>query len=63
MGSVERQYSETLHEEFPTYYANFPPNTPVALGDYGTIRDGVFLRIGSITAFEVALPAAGAARR
>jgi hypothetical protein len=58
MGSVERQYSETLHEQFPTYYANFPPNAPVALGDYGTVRDGVFLKIGSITAFDVPLPAA-----
>jgi hypothetical protein len=58
MASVQRQYSETLHQQFPTYYANFPPNTPVALGDYGTIRDGIFLRIGSITVFDVPLPAA-----
>ena len=35
-------------------HANFPPNRPLALGDYGVKRDDVFHRLGSIRQLGVA---------
>jgi hypothetical protein len=49
MASLQRRYAEVLHENFSSYYANFPPNRPVALGDFGTLADGTFTRVGSLT--------------
>ena len=48
MISVQRRYAETLHESFPTYYANFPPNNPVSVGDFGILANGIYTRAGSL---------------
>lgn len=46
MVSLERSYAKELHSNFKEYYANFPPNRRVELGDYGTVKNGIFSRIG-----------------
>lgn len=43
-----QQYCRQLRKQFSGLHANFPPNRPLALGDYGVIRDDVFQRLGSI---------------
>lgn len=48
MASLQRRYAEALHENFGSYYANFPPNRPVAVGDFGILTDGAFTRVGSL---------------
>jgi hypothetical protein len=47
MTSLQRSYAKAVHGNFPKYFANFPPNSPVALGDYGILKDGIFDRQGS----------------
>ena len=44
--SIERRYAETLHANFPSYFANFPPNREVRLGQFGSLVDGMFNPIG-----------------
>ncbi|MBC7924560.1 MAG: lipase family protein [Bryobacteraceae bacterium] len=41
------QYCKQLRRELRRH-ANFPPNRPVALGDYGVLRDEVFERLGNV---------------
>ena len=47
MKSLQTSYAKAIHSHFPKYFANFPPNSPVALGDYGVLKDGIFDRQGS----------------
>lgn len=48
MGSVASLYAKTIHQHFTPMYANWQPGTPIGLGDYGTISDNIFTRIGNI---------------
>ena len=41
------EYCNQIHEEL-RLHANFPPNRPIALGDYGLLKDGIFERLGNI---------------
>jgi triacylglycerol lipase len=43
-----QQYCRQLRVNLPGLHANFPPNRPLALGDYGVLRDDVFQRMGNI---------------
>jgi hypothetical protein len=47
MMSLAAQYCKELRRELRRH-ANFPPNRPVALGDYGVVRDDVFDRLGNV---------------
>ena len=42
------KYCKQIKEELRRN-ANFPPNRPIALGDYGVIRDDVFERLGNVS--------------
>ena len=44
-----QQYCRQLRLNLTGLHANFPPNRPLALGDYGVLRDDVFQRMGNIT--------------
>jgi hypothetical protein len=48
MTSLQRIYGETVHEEYPIYFANFPPVEAVSIGDFGVLLDATFKRIGSL---------------
>lgn len=45
--SLASQYCKELRRELRRH-ANFPPNRPIALGDYGVVRDHVFDRLGNV---------------
>jgi triacylglycerol lipase len=41
------EYCKQIRQELRRH-ANFPPNRPIALGDYGVIKDDIFERLGNI---------------
>lgn len=49
MPGIEQIYSEAVHVNFPRYFANFPPNAAVRLGDYGYLRGDCFDRSGNVS--------------
>ena len=49
MTGIQEIYSEAVHVNFPSYFATFPPNTPIRLGDYGDLRRDCFDRRGNVT--------------
>jgi hypothetical protein len=55
MGLVD-EYCETVYKQ-TSMRAAYPPNRPVALGDYGTLDDGVFSRRGNVADFGIAIEA------
>ncbi|WP_396625625.1 hypothetical protein [Luteitalea sp.] len=52
-----QQYCTQLQKNLTGLHANFPPNRPLALGDYGVKRDDVFQRLGNIRTLGVAFTA------
>jgi triacylglycerol lipase len=46
-------YCRQLRRNLTGLHANFPPNRPIALGDYGVARDDVFQRLGNIAQLGV----------
>ncbi len=50
------QYCKQIREELRRH-ANFPPNRPLALGDYGTVRDHVFERLGNVAQLGLSVEA------
>src|SRR5689334_9013918 len=46
--ALGQQYCKQLRNNLTGLHANFPPNKPLALGDYGVKVDDVFQRIGNI---------------
>ena len=49
MSSLADDYCNQLKQQFKVEFAAFPPNQPVTLGDFGTLDDHVFVRLGNIT--------------
>ena len=49
MTGIQEIYSEAVHVNFPLYFANFPPNTAIRLGDYGDLHRDCFDRRGNVT--------------
>ncbi|MDE1993638.1 MAG: hypothetical protein KGI75_14130 [Rhizobiaceae bacterium] len=47
--SIRRMFGEAVHHYDSTYYANFLPDEPVTVGDYGLLLDGAFKRLGSMS--------------
>lgn len=41
-------YTNNLHKHFKVLFANFPPGTPLRLGDYGEMNGKIFVRRGNI---------------
>lgn len=52
--ALGQQYCRQIEKHLSGLHANFPPNRPLALGDYGVKRDDVFHRLGSIRQLGVA---------
>ncbi len=48
MASLSKGYTNDLHNNFQPLYAVWPPGDPIELGDYGELRDSVFLRLGNV---------------
>ncbi|HEU4536520.1 MAG TPA: hypothetical protein VFS00_20485 [Polyangiaceae bacterium] len=53
MGLVD-EYCDAVYRE-TGMRAAYPPNVPVALGDYGTLEEGVFRRLGALSDFGLAV--------
>jgi len=49
MSSLADDYCDQLKQQFKIEFAAFPPNQPVVLGDFGTLDDHVFVRLGNVT--------------
>ncbi len=63
MGTA-RKYSKVLHAELDVHAASMPVTNTFALGDYGVISDGVFVKMGNISEYGITfVPAAGAPTR
>lgn len=59
MGTA-RKFSKVLHSELDVHAAWLPVTNTFALGDYGVVSDGVFVRMGNIAEFGVPFtPATG----
>lgn len=51
---IGQRYAESLHINFPPYFANFPPINPVSIGDFGTLYGDLFMPISNLkTAFRI----------
>jgi len=53
MSSLAGDYCDQMKANFKVLYAAFPPNEPLQLGDYGVLNDTVFVRIGSVSDFQI----------
>ncbi|MGK5681139.1 hypothetical protein [Actinoplanes sp. URMC 104] len=63
MGTA-RKFSKVLHSELDVHAAWMPVTNTFALGDYGVISDGVFVKMGNIAEYGVSFAtAAGAPTR
>ncbi|MBU2669651.1 hypothetical protein KOI35_39685 [Actinoplanes bogorensis] len=63
MGTA-RRFSKVLHSELDVHAAWMPVTNTFALGDYGVISDGVFVKMGNIKEYGVSFTAgAGAPTR
>jgi len=45
-------YGETIHDQFPAYIANWPPNQAVHLGTVGVVEDYTFHATDSLAVFS-----------
>ncbi|GAB2597388.1 hypothetical protein Aab01nite_72930 [Paractinoplanes abujensis] len=60
MGTA-RKFSKVLHSELDVHAAWLPVTNTFALGDYGVVSDGVFVKMGNIAEYGVTFtPATGA---
>jgi hypothetical protein len=51
------KFSDDLHKQWKIYFANWPVDAPVELGDYGFLDGSVFRKMGNIgTDFNIVLP-------
>ncbi|GID26845.1 hypothetical protein [Paractinoplanes brasiliensis] len=57
MGTA-RKFSKVLHSELDVHAAWLPVTNTFALGDYGVVSDGVFVRMGNIAEYGVSFTAA-----
>ncbi len=48
MPQADLIFKKTFRKHFTNHEANFPPTTPVAIGDFGEMRNGYFVRLGNI---------------
>lgn len=48
MPGFHQIYAKAVHYHLPKYFANFPPNSPIEVGDYGSLNSGVFDRAGNV---------------
>lgn len=48
MSSMAEVYTENLHKHFRILYANWPPGSPIELGDFGILTGDIFIRKGNI---------------
>lgn len=48
--SIERLLCEAVHVNYPKYFANFPPNNPVKIGDFGYLKNDSFDYEGNVEA-------------
>lgn len=49
MSSIATVYSNAVKKHFKTFFTNWEPGVPLALGDYGYLEDNIFIPIGKIT--------------
>jgi len=48
MPQADQLFKTTFRKHFSNHEANFPPTTPIALGDFGEMKNGYFVRLGNI---------------
>ncbi len=48
MADIWEIYADDIHYNFKHFYANWPPNQPIKLGDFGMLEDNLFRRKGNI---------------
>ena len=52
MTVLQRIYGETIHDQFPAYIANWPPNQAVHLRTIGVVEDYTFHATDSLAAHD-----------
>jgi len=55
MSSLASEYCDQMKHNFKIFYAPFPPNQPVQLGDYGVMNGNTFVPIGRVADLGVAV--------
>src|SRR4051812_35215373 len=45
---TDRIYKLAFRKNFTNYEGNFPPGRPLALGDYGVMKNGYFTRVDNV---------------
>lgn len=53
MSDVALIYAKAVYDNLKPLYANWEPTTPLQLGDYGVLRDYVFIRLGHISQYGI----------
>lgn len=53
MDSVATSYCKTLQKQFRDFYAIWPPNAPIRLGDFGYLQGPVFSRKSSLASVGI----------
>jgi hypothetical protein len=48
MSALATAYCEAVKKHLRVLYASFPPNEPLALGDFGVLENDLFVRLGNI---------------
>jgi len=48
MEKIWEIYTDNIHANLKPFYANWPPNFPIALGDFGLLQGNMFLRKDSL---------------
>lgn len=48
MARIWEVYTNDIHQNFKSYYANWPPNVPIRLGDFGILDHNLFKRKGNV---------------
>ena len=48
MPQADQIFRNSFRKHFTNHEANYPPTTPIAIGDFGEMRNGYFVRLGNI---------------
>lgn len=48
MAQADQIFRSSFRKHFANHEANYPPTTPIAIGDFGEMQNGFFVRLGNI---------------
>ena len=53
MSSISQIYVNTIAQNLKPYHANWEPSSPVKLGDYGYLKDHIFVQVGNLADLSI----------